>query len=592
MRVDSRRVAVLGGVALAALLALAPAVLGQPKPADGKPKGKARLAVLDFKLLGAVPEKTAGQIIADLLMVRLNDRYDVYERSQLQKLLSEHKLKMTDLVDRDDLAATFGKLKGLRFLVLGSIAKLGDNYIVTARSVDCETGKVGERAGVHCRSLNDLPDRVNTLLAKMGLLKASEAAPKLPPLRPERPSKAPTLARPSHVDFLLRLDPQGAKVAIDGQPVKSRDDGRSVRVRLEPGPHVVRVSKTGYVPAERVVEVPERPLRGLVRLAKGTEIVEIETRPHRRRKAEKLTGKVSKETDGWLWLRLHAPGAKRITTRLVPKNLIAGRTTRLVPEGRERSAIFVGQSKPRPGSLWLAFHDRQFCSAIRTNIGQRRFQLGAVAQRMKEQFGKVLAESDSLVAWQMPGGDVGVFAKDRNLTILSPTEIWEPKQVEKQRTELSAALGALAPIVGGISEQEIRQRCVLDNSIWGTQEGLVHRLRMDLHSRSYSWVLRVPACKPACGYALLEDAYGGWPRHTTWLSLGGQKREHNGAIRADEIGGLKYGDIPFALGTDVGRCALEVVFKEPPAERFFVQGKDNHVIKYWTNKKISDLRFP
>ena len=638
MRVDSRRVAVLVGVFLTAVLAFASAILGQTKPRDAKPKGKSRLAVLDFKLMGAVPEKTAGQIIADLLMVRLNDRYEVYERSQLQKLLSEHKLRMTDLVDHDGLAANFGKLKGIRYLVLGSIAKLGDNYIVTARTVDCQTGKVGERAGVECRALNDLPKQVNLLLAKMDLLKASEAAPAR---RPGERRRAPRRTGP--VPFLLRLEPRGAKALIDGKPVKSPDGGLSVRVRLEPGPHVVRASSPGHVPAERVVEVSERPLRGLVRLAKGTKVTDIETRPSARRPAERLSGRIAKETDRWLWLRLHRPGAKQAVTRLVPKALIASRTTRLVPAGRQPSVIFIGQDKPRAGSLWLPFHDRQFCSAIQANVGDRPLQLGAVAKRMKEQFGKVVGRADSLVAWRMPGGDVGVFAKDRNLTILSPNEIWEPKQLETLRTELSAALSALSAVIGGVSDREIKEKAFFDHTLWATRGNLVFRIHVDRRGLSQDWTLRAPECKPARCYAVVEGSRR--RRAETCLGLDGASVSSRQALRAtsvtaergrkqrppepgnrtasrtgrgrrsksrgrassrssrpaaadsDIISGdvtakLWYGNLPLSVRTDGGRCALDIVLKEPISERFSVQGADSHVVRYSTNKKIDDLRFP
>lgn len=138
-------------------------------PVAGK---KEALAVVDFELRGRLrtSEPDAGRTIASLLLSRLDStRYEIYERGQLLQLLNEQKLQMSDVADNADQAIKFGKLKGIRFIVLGSVDQLGETFYITARLVDCETGRVGLKADAMTNDLNLLGPAIDQLLAKMGL---------------------------------------------------------------------------------------------------------------------------------------------------------------------------------------------------------------------------------------------------------------------------------------------------------------------------------------------------------------------------------------------------------------------------------------
>ena len=155
----------------AAVTVHGPANPPRPPAVEGA-ANKQSLAVVDFDLRGKLKatEPDAGRTIASLILSRLDpNRYDIYERGQLLQLLTEQKLQMSDVADNADQAIKFGKLKGIRFIVLGSVDQLGETFFITARLVDCETGRVGLKADAMANNLNLLGPAIDQLLAKMGL---------------------------------------------------------------------------------------------------------------------------------------------------------------------------------------------------------------------------------------------------------------------------------------------------------------------------------------------------------------------------------------------------------------------------------------
>lgn len=112
--------------------------------AKQKFKGFLRIAVLPFETLDVEAKNhKLGRICSELLSSRLSHKPAILqvERSRLDSVIDE--LKMSE---RGELspegAASVGKLLGANSVVLGSVATAGPNYLVTARVVDSETGRV------------------------------------------------------------------------------------------------------------------------------------------------------------------------------------------------------------------------------------------------------------------------------------------------------------------------------------------------------------------------------------------------------------------------------------------------------------------
>jgi hypothetical protein len=150
---------------------------GPPPQTDMFPMGasgkKVGLAVLDFDLRGRLKqtEPDAGRTISSLVLSRIDpNRFELYERSQILQLLQEQKLQMSDIMNDTDKAIQFGKLKGIRYIILGSVDQLGETYFITARIVDCETGRVGLKADATTNLLDHLGPSVDQLLGNMGLV--------------------------------------------------------------------------------------------------------------------------------------------------------------------------------------------------------------------------------------------------------------------------------------------------------------------------------------------------------------------------------------------------------------------------------------
>ena len=93
-----------------------------------------RIAVVDFKVIGDVGINQAGQAVAEQLLPKFGERFQVVERSQLEAILKEHDLTMAQIVDNPAILAG-KKIEGVRYLVLGSVSKLG-NISISARLVD------------------------------------------------------------------------------------------------------------------------------------------------------------------------------------------------------------------------------------------------------------------------------------------------------------------------------------------------------------------------------------------------------------------------------------------------------------------------
>lgn len=140
---------------LSALLLLATSVFGKGKPTrESKSADKAKpaaaatpptVAVLYFEIhapkdegLGVLAKGLAQMLIADLADA---PALRLVERDRLEAVLGEQKLQQSKSLDRKT-AVRVGKLLGARYLVLGSVVKLGAMVRMNARIVAVETGEI------------------------------------------------------------------------------------------------------------------------------------------------------------------------------------------------------------------------------------------------------------------------------------------------------------------------------------------------------------------------------------------------------------------------------------------------------------------
>jgi TolB-like protein len=111
-----------------------------------------KVAVIEFSDLNGY-RSALGPFIAEELTTQLfivkPGAFDVVERQQLAKVLQEQKLSTTSLFDAETIA-NIGKILGIQAIVTGSIADLGNEIKINARSISVETARVFAAGSTKC----------------------------------------------------------------------------------------------------------------------------------------------------------------------------------------------------------------------------------------------------------------------------------------------------------------------------------------------------------------------------------------------------------------------------------------------------------
>ncbi len=202
-------------------------------------KRRDRVGVADFEVRGDVGIPAAGRTVAEELLPGFKARFDLVERTQINKVLDELKLEATDLAANDEGRREAGRLAKLRYLVVGSVSRTG-GITVSARLVDVSTGLVVQTGRVAVAAPEDvvpaLPQLAGILmmtdeqkiafeqqLARQAEVRPAQAAAPLPeapePVQVEQPPPPVVIQnapppdfgglRPEEFDRLPQPPPQG-----------------------------------------------------------------------------------------------------------------------------------------------------------------------------------------------------------------------------------------------------------------------------------------------------------------------------------------------------------------------------------------------
>ena len=144
---------------------------------------KKKLTVLDFTDLqgnsSELGKYIAEQLTVDLVMVKKN--YSVLDRANLRKILAEHKLTATGLIDPEN-AKKLGQFSGVDALVLGTVTPKGSRINLTAKIITTDTAEIVGAAKAEFNS----DETIKQLLTQAA--KADEstetAAPAVPAAKP------------------------------------------------------------------------------------------------------------------------------------------------------------------------------------------------------------------------------------------------------------------------------------------------------------------------------------------------------------------------------------------------------------------------
>lgn len=130
---------------------------------------KTKIAVLDFQQQGDEGRtKDMGRIAAEWLITGLVEtgRFDVVERRLMEKIMEEHKLGMTGIVDPESIAQ-LGKILGVKTIVSGTILTFEGVVEINARLISVETGSIIAAEKVRASSAQRLNDLVSLIVDKL-----------------------------------------------------------------------------------------------------------------------------------------------------------------------------------------------------------------------------------------------------------------------------------------------------------------------------------------------------------------------------------------------------------------------------------------
>ena len=130
---------------------------------------KNKIAVLDFQMQGKnYQNNDMGAIVAEWLVTALvkEGRFDVVERRLLQKILSEHQLAMSGVVD-DKSISELGQILGVKIIISGAVLHFQNIIEANARIIDVSSGSIIAAESVKSGSAAGLEDLVVQMAKKI-----------------------------------------------------------------------------------------------------------------------------------------------------------------------------------------------------------------------------------------------------------------------------------------------------------------------------------------------------------------------------------------------------------------------------------------
>jgi len=128
-------------VLLLAAVCCAFSLAAQDKKVEQKKKETA--AVLDFKAVKGLSTSDVVTLTSKFRSSLAKTKvYDVLERSDMESLLKEQDMSLSDMCDNTDCAVQVGKMLVAKKMVIGEIGKISETYSITVRIIDVSSGKL------------------------------------------------------------------------------------------------------------------------------------------------------------------------------------------------------------------------------------------------------------------------------------------------------------------------------------------------------------------------------------------------------------------------------------------------------------------
>lgn len=108
---------------------------------------KAALGLTDFQFSDNVSNEISEYLfdISENLLLNYKDNYDILDRKRIDKIIEEHKLSLSGLLEGK---RKIGQLKECDYLLIGKVYKIGETEIISMKALQVETGKIVASARV------------------------------------------------------------------------------------------------------------------------------------------------------------------------------------------------------------------------------------------------------------------------------------------------------------------------------------------------------------------------------------------------------------------------------------------------------------
>lgn len=119
--------------------------------------------------------QSEADTVSDFLRYDLlnTGKFEVIERTSMEKVLAEQKLQLTGCTSTE-CAIEIGKLLNVKKIIIGTVSKLGNNYFITARIVNVETGKIESSERAKCAGKEELELGSKVIAYKFAGIKVDE----------------------------------------------------------------------------------------------------------------------------------------------------------------------------------------------------------------------------------------------------------------------------------------------------------------------------------------------------------------------------------------------------------------------------------
>jgi TolB-like protein len=115
------------------------------KDQDKKQEKIYTIAILDFNVISGVQKIEAMALTSKFRgSIAKTKKYTVLERNEMENILKEQDVTLTDICNTAECAVEVGKLLAAEKMIAGDIAKVGETYTIQLRLIDVTTSKIEE----------------------------------------------------------------------------------------------------------------------------------------------------------------------------------------------------------------------------------------------------------------------------------------------------------------------------------------------------------------------------------------------------------------------------------------------------------------